>query len=69
MMRLFFYLLGFGMAVIGGVTSIAYLNLVTERTDWKEYLFFVSTRIECYLLPIGLLVAWLSIYFPFHDDG
>jgi hypothetical protein len=69
MMRLFFYLLGFGMALIGGVTSIAYLNLVTERTDWKEYLLFVSARMECYLLPIGLFITWLSIYFPFHDDS
>ncbi|MGG6432475.1 hypothetical protein [Anoxybacillus sp. EFIL] len=68
-MRFFFYLLGFGMSVIGGTTMIAYLNIMASRSDWKEYLLFISTKVECYFLPIGLFITWLSIFFPSHDDG
>ncbi|KXG10167.1 hypothetical protein PNH38_15445 [Anoxybacillus rupiensis] len=63
-MRVFIYLLGFGFSVIGGVTSIAYLNLITPERGWINYFQFISTRMECYLLPIGMIVMWFSLYFP-----
>ncbi|MCZ0755970.1 hypothetical protein [Anoxybacillus sp. J5B_2022] len=67
-MRVFSYLVGFGLSVIGGVTSIAYLNLLTGERGWLEYFRFISTRIECYLLPIGMLIMWLSLYFPSQQE-
>ncbi|WP_442852698.1 hypothetical protein [Bacillus sp. J33] len=44
---------------------IAYLNLITTGHAFKEYLIFISNRLECYLLPIGIIIIWFSIYFPF----
>lgn len=67
-MRVFSYLVGFGLSVIGGVTSIAYLNLLTEERGWLEYFRFISTRVECYLLPVGVVVMWLSLYFPSREE-
>lgn len=62
--RIFMLLTGFGLAVSGGVSTIAYLNLLTTGHGFVEYMDFISSRIECYLLPAGILFVWLSIYFP-----
>lgn len=67
-MRIFIYLVGFGLSVIGGVTSIAYLNLITPERGWMDYFRFISTRVECYFLPIGMVLMWFSLYFPSHKE-
>ncbi|KAA0546511.1 hypothetical protein FZW96_14795 [Bacillus sp. BGMRC 2118] len=62
--RLFLFLLGFGIAVIGGISTIAYLNLLTTGHGFVDYLYFISRRIECYLFPLGVSIIGLSIYSP-----
>ncbi|AEV18282.1 hypothetical protein ABS784_07075 [Geobacillus sp. G4] len=64
MVRLFFYLVGFGFSVVGGMMVIAYLNIITPERGFSEYLSYISTRVECYLFPIGLLLMWGSLTFP-----
>nr|WP_144545852.1 hypothetical protein [Cytobacillus oceanisediminis] len=66
--RAFLLLTGFGIAVSGGVSVIAYLNLLATGHAFKEYLFFITSRPECYLLPAGMLIIWISIYFPFDSN-
>jgi len=56
------FLIGFGLAVTGGVTMIAYMNFLPAGISWVEYFIFISTRIECYFLPIGMLIIALVIY-------
>ncbi|UQD51412.1 hypothetical protein C0971_04795 [Bacillus methanolicus] len=60
--RLFFFLLGFSLAVSGGISIVAYLNLLATGHGLINYLQFISTRIECYFLPFGLILISLSIY-------
>lgn len=62
--RALMVLIGFGIAVSGGTTSIMYLNLLPIGYSFTEYLDFISHRLECYLFPIGLFIIWISIYFP-----
>ncbi|MBM6618287.1 hypothetical protein [Bacillus suaedaesalsae] len=62
--RLFLFLLGFGVAVIGGISTIAYLNLLTTGHGFIDYLYFISRRVECYLFPLGVSIIGLSIYIP-----
>ncbi|MFS0824160.1 hypothetical protein ABC371_21250 [Bacillus sp. 1P02SD] len=64
MVRAFFFLVGFGLAVCGGISTIAYLNLTTTGLSFLEYLQYISQRIECYLVVVGLVMIWISIYFP-----
>ncbi|GAE45169.1 hypothetical protein [Mesobacillus boroniphilus] len=52
--RLFILTIGFGLAVSGGISSIAYLNLIVAGHGLDEYLAFVARRVECYLLPAGI---------------
>lgn len=62
--RLFIFLIGFGLAIIGGVSTIAYLNLLVIGHSFTEYLLHIVYKIECYPLVIGILLIWISIYFP-----
>ena len=62
--RALIVLIGFGIAVSGGTTSIMYLNLLPIGYSFSEYLDFISHRLECYLFPIGVFIIWISIYFP-----
>lgn len=62
--RALLLLTGFTLAVSGGVSSIAYLNLLATGHDFIDYLLYITKRIECYLLAVGILIIWFSIYFP-----
>lgn len=63
--QIFLFLTGFGLAVAGGVTLIAYTNFLPAGVTWMEYIIFVKGRIECYLLPVGILMMAFVIYrFP-----
>ncbi|WP_349410250.1 hypothetical protein [Pseudalkalibacillus sp. SCS-8] len=62
--RLFILMIGFSFAVSGGVSLIAFLNLITTGHGFVNYLVFVSTRIEFTIFLIGLVLIWGSIYLP-----
>ena len=61
MVRVFFFLLGFGFAVIGFSFIILYLNLTTMGYNFINYVNFISRRIECYYSIIGLIIMILSM--------
>ncbi|OCA84544.1 hypothetical protein A8F94_16235 [Bacillus sp. FJAT-27225] len=63
-MRGLFLLIGFGIAVSGGISVIAYLNLLAAGYTYEEYLSFIMYRPECYLLPIGISIITISIFWP-----
>lgn len=54
---------GFSLTVSGGLSSVAYLNLIPAGHSLTEYFLFLFTRVEFYLLPIGLLMIYGTIYF------
>jgi hypothetical protein len=60
--HIFIFLIGFGLAVTGGVTLIAYMNFLPAGVSWSEYFIFISGRLECYFLPIGLILMTFVIY-------
>lgn len=62
--RIFFFLLGFGLMVIGSMYVILYLNLITIGYSFFEYVNFIIRRLECLFLIIGLIILTLSIYLP-----
>ena len=57
MVRVFFFLLGFGFAVIGFSFIILYLNLTTMGYNFINYVNFISRRIECYYSVIGVIIC------------
>lgn len=66
--RIFLFLLGFGLTVIGSVYIISYLNLLTIGYNFMYYVNFIIRRIECLYAPIGLILILISIYLEKGDD-
>ena len=64
MSRFFFFLLGFGLTVIGFVFIIGYLNLLTIGYNFIQYVNFIIRRIECLYSLIGILIMFITIYYP-----
>ncbi|MBB5174832.1 hypothetical protein HNQ41_003055 [Texcoconibacillus texcoconensis] len=65
--RIFFLLLGFGFSVSGGISLVAYLNLLTAGYSIIDYFMFITVRIETIFFIIGIFLIWTSIYFPFRQ--
>ena len=61
MLRIFFFLFGFGLMVLGFTYIILYLNYLSIGLSIKEYLNFISNRGECYLAIIGLFIISIVI--------
>lgn len=61
MTRIFFFLLGFGLMVIGFTYIITYLNLLSFGYSFMEYLFFIAKRLECQFAMIGFLMISILI--------
>ena len=61
MTRLFFFLTGFSLLVIGNTFIILYLNLLTLGYNFKYYIHFIIRRIECYYALIGLVILILTL--------
>ena len=57
------FLIGFGLAVSGGVTIIAYFNFLPAGITWFEYFMFIKGRIECYFFPVGIILMIFVIHF------
>ena len=62
MTRIFFFLTGFALMVIGNTFIILYLNLLTLGYNLSFYVNFIIRRIECYYSVIGLIIVLLTIF-------
>lgn len=62
MIRVFFFLLGFGFTVIGFSFIILYLNLTTIGYNFYNYVNFIFRRVECYFSIVGIIIMSLSIF-------
>ena len=61
MLRFILFLFSFGMSVIGFTYIIIYLNLMSMDYTFIEYLKFISTRFECLISIIGLIIVSIII--------
>ena len=60
--RIFFFLLGFGLMVIGFMHIILYSNLLSLDYSFIQYISFIKNKIECLFSIIGLIIVTLSIF-------
>lgn len=60
--RIMFFLLGFGLMVIGFTYIITYLNLLTMGFSFISYIKFIFTRVECLFGFIGFFIITLTIF-------
>lgn len=62
MTRVFFFLLGFGLTIIGFVYIISYLNLLSIGYNFFEYVKFIIRHIECLNALLGIIIMALALY-------
>lgn len=67
MYRLFFFLLGFGLMVIGFTYIITYLNLLSMGYTFLDYINFIIRRVECLFSIIGFLLISITIFMKGRD--
>lgn len=66
--KIFLFLFGFGLTVIGLVYIISYLNLLTLGYNFLYYVNFIIRRIECLYAPIGIILIFISINLDKGDE-
>lgn len=64
LIRIFFFLTGFGLTVVGFVYVIAYLNLLTIGYNFYEYVNFIIRQTECLYTLIGIIIMLICIFIP-----
>lgn len=62
MVREFFFLIGFGLMVIGFTYIITYMNLMSMGYSFLDYTKFIFSRIECLFSIIGFLIVSIIIF-------
>lgn len=61
LLKIFLFLIGFGLTTIGSVYIICYLNLLTLGYNFWEYVNFIIRRIECLNAFFGIIIMILSL--------
>ncbi|WP_066152816.1 hypothetical protein [Halalkalibacter krulwichiae] len=64
MIRLFFVFCGFIFAVVGGISILAYLNLLTAGYEFSMYVHFILRSVEFYVFIVGILMIIGALVFP-----
>lgn len=59
--KLLILIIGYIMMVYGITYLIIYINLFSFGYTIKEYLIFLFTRLEGYLLPMGILLEIIGL--------
>ncbi len=62
MLRIITFLVGFGLAIIGFIYIIAYLNYLTVGYSFIDYLWFIINKPECLLAILGIILIMISIF-------
>ena len=61
MTRLFLFIASLCLSIIGLIYIISYLNLLSLGYNFEEYGKFICSKIECILVPIGLIIILITI--------
>lgn len=64
----FIFLFGFGLCIISISFIIIYLNLFTIGYSFIDYINFISRRIECINIFVGLFLIYLSYLYGGKDE-
>ncbi len=61
MNKICFFLIGFGLSIVGFIYIISYLNLLTIGYNFLEYVNFIIRRTECLNTIFGIVLMILSV--------
>lgn len=62
LLKIFLFLIGFGLTTIGLVYVICYLNLFSIGYNFLDYVNFIIRRFECINTLIGIGLMFLALH-------
>lgn len=62
MTRIFFFIIGLFLMIIGNSFILLYLNLLTLGYNFLFYVNFIIRRFECDSLLIGIIIVLLTVF-------
>lgn len=62
MIKMFCFLIGFGLSIIGFMYIIMYLNYLEIGFNLLLYFKLIFTKFECLLAPIGIFIVSIVIF-------
>jgi hypothetical protein len=62
MVRVFFFLLGYILSIIGLVYIISYLNLIDIGYTFSNYVHFIISKHECNITFIGIILMIITFF-------
>lgn len=60
--RIFFFLFGFSLMIIGFMYIIIYINLLSFGYTVGEYLVYVVSHYECLLSLVGFIIVLFCLF-------
>lgn len=60
--RVFFFLLGFILMVIGFMYMIIYINLISFGYTLGEYLIYIFSHYECLISILGFIIVLFCLF-------
>lgn len=60
-LKIFLFILGFIITGISISFIIIYLNLLTIGYNFREFVYFISRRIECLSIILGIVFMIISL--------
>jgi hypothetical protein len=69
MARMFFFLVGFGLMVVGLVHIIIYMNFMTVGYSFNEYVNFIIRSSEFIYTIVGFIIVNLCIFVRGGENG
>ena len=61
MIRIFIFGLGIFLCSLGLMFDVLYINLITMGYSFLDYVKFIISRSECYLLLLGIILIIFSL--------
>lgn len=60
--RIFFFLVGYVLMVMGFSYIIIYINLLSFGFTIREYFEYILVRYECWMVIIGFIIIMLTLF-------
>ena len=60
--RIFFFLLGFILMVMGFMYMMIYINLLSFGYTYFEYYIYILTHYECLIAILGFIIVLFSLF-------
>ena len=68
MLKYFLMLLGYFITITSSTYIIGYINLLGMGYNFEDYVNFITTRLECWMFLVGVILLFGTLMIRRKDD-